>query len=267
MNKILFLMLLTGCGVVSPGHVGVLVHNFGGKAGVDSEVVGIGYHWTGFTTSLYEYPTFTQNHIWTKSPTEGSKEDDSFTFQTKEGLEINTDVGITYAIDGEKATTLFQKYRMGVDEITSKVLRNAVRDALNNYASKMNVDEVYGAKKMELFSNATNEVNEELSKNGITVQKLFLVGAMRLPAQVLAALNSKIEATQTALKVENEVAQSRAQAEKTIVEAKGIAEANRIKSQSLTQTLLQWEALQKWSGVLPLSTGGSIPFLHLEGAK
>jgi regulator of protease activity HflC (stomatin/prohibitin superfamily) len=89
---------------------------------------------------------------------------------------------------------------------------------------------------------------------------------MRLPETVVAALNSKITATQDAMKVQNEVAQAKAQAEKAIAIARGEAEANRQKMASITPQLLQYEAIQKWNGVLPsmMTNGGSVPFINLS---
>ena len=59
---------------------------------------------------LYLFPTYQQNYVWTKDKTEGSPTDESITFQTKEGLSINTDVGISLSVDPDHVSVLFQKF-------------------------------------------------------------------------------------------------------------------------------------------------------------
>ena len=120
---------LSGCSKVPAGNVGVKVYLLGGEKGVDSEVLRVGRYWIGINEDLFLFPTFTQNYVWTKDATEGSPTDESITFQTQEGLGVNADIGISYHIDTDKVSLIFQKYRKGVDEITDIYLRNMVRDA------------------------------------------------------------------------------------------------------------------------------------------
>lgn len=267
---VLSMMLVLGlaaCSQTVPaGHVGVKVYMLGGSKGVDHEVLGVGRYWIGYNEQLFTFPTFMQNYTWTASPTEGNTDDESFTFQTKEGLSVNTDIGISYEIDPTKVSLIFQKYRRGLDEITHTFLRNSVRDALNKSASNMLVEDIYGPKKGDLLTAAQNSVQKDVEPVGIKIDKLYLIGAMRLPENVMAALNSKIQATQKAMQSQNEVVQARAEAEKAIAIAHGEAEANRQKQLSITPALIQYEAVQKWDGVLPnmIGSGTAIPFINVK---
>lgn len=273
---------------VPAGNVGVVVYLLGGDKGVDSEEIGVGRKWVGMNEKLYIFPTFTQNHVWTKAATEGSANDDSFTFQTMEGMSVNTDVGIAYHINPKKVTTVFQRYRKGVDEITNIVLRNAVRDAFNKEASKIGIESVYGAGKSRLMADVYTEVNNRLMPDGIEVENIFLVGEMRLPDTVTAAINAKIRATQMAQQRENEIQQTKAEAQKVMeaangeanskltlaraeaesVRVKGEAEAFAIKAKSdalnTSPQLVQYEIAKNWNGQLPTTTGGAIPLLNLK---
>lgn len=58
---------------------------------------------------------------------------ESITFQTREGMSVNADVGISYHIN-----------RKGIEWITDIYLRNIVRDAFKQYGSQVNVESVYG---------------------------------------------------------------------------------------------------------------------------
>jgi len=158
-------------------------------------------------------------------------------------------------------------------------LRNMVRDAMNEVASTMTVEQIYGAKKEAFISKVNRIVKEEASANGIEVDKIYLVGSFQLPETVVGSINSKIQATQNAMKVENEVATARAEAQKTIVEAQANgqqtlikaesqAKANKILADSLTPEFVHYQAILRWDGKLPKLTGtNAVPFIDIKGKE
>ena len=266
---------MVSCSKVPAGNVGVKIYLLGKDKGVDHEVLGVGRYFIGWNEDLYIFPTYQQTKVFTAEDTEDSPNDESFTFQTAEGLSCNIDVGVTFSIDNTKISKLFQKYRKGVDEIKSVVVKNAIRDALNTIASNMPVESVYGSGKSEMFLKVESSVRESLKGNGILIEKVYLIGSIRLPKNVVAALNSKIEATQRAQQRENELREAEAEAKKQIAEAEGkaksmiaIAEAeakaNSLKLKTLTSELIQYEVTQRWDGKLPQMMGGSVPFIKLN---
>jgi regulator of protease activity HflC (stomatin/prohibitin superfamily) len=273
---IMALFMFASCSKVPAGHVGVKVYLLGGAKGVDSEELGTGRYWIGINEELYLFPTFQQNYVWTKDQRDGSENDESFTFQTEEGMEVGSDIGISYHIDPTKVSTIFQKYRKGVEEITDIFLRNHVRDALNKNASRMAVADVYGRGKNEFILEVEKDVKAEIAGLGIIVDKIYLIGSFRLPPTVVAALNRKLEATQKAQQRENEVAQMKAEADKKIEEARGEAEsilkiaksqaeANTILSRSLSRELIEYKKVEKWNGDLPKVNGsGSGTILNIK---
>jgi len=270
------LLSLAGCGKVPAGNVGVKVYLLGGSKGVDSEVLTPGRYFIGWNEDLYLFPTFTQNYVWTKDSRPGSETDESFTFQTKEGMAVTADIGISYAIRPESVSTIFQKYRRGVDEITDTFLRNMVRDALVVEASKLPIESVYGAGKEDLIKSVENRVKSQVNELGINIERIYWINSLELPPEVVGLINAKIGATQKTQQRQNEIEQVKAEAQKAIEEARGLAEsvklraqaeaeANRIINQSLTDDLVRYKALEKWDGVLPRMTGGgAVPFIDVE---
>lgn len=274
-------LALTACDRVPAGYRGVIVNLYGNEKGVSEESVGVGRYYTGWNKELYLFPTFLQNRSWTDAQ--------AITMQTSEGLTITTDAGITYQIQPENIVKVFTKYRLGINEITDTFLHNMVRDAMNEVASTMTVDQIYGVKKEEFIRRVNEIVIKESASNGINVDKIYLIGSFVLPAMVRDSIDVKIQASQNAIKVENEIATSTAQAKKTIVEAKAAAQqrvieaeanasqitlnaeaqakANKILSASLTPEFVQYQAILKWDGTLPQTTaGGALPFINI-GAK
>lgn len=270
--------LLAGCSKVPAGYVGIKVYLLGSSKGVDSEALGVGRYWIGVNENLYLYPTFQQNYTWTKDIEEGVSQDESFTFQTSEGMQVGADIGISYHLDPDSVPKIFQKYRKGINEITNVYLRNHVRDALNKVSSTMRVEDLYGKKKSEFMENVVHLVKNKVSDIGISIDEIYLIGSFRLPQTVVIALNRKLEATQMAQQRQNEVAQARAEADKKIENARGEAEsiltvakaqadANRILAQSLTPNLVKYKQIERWNGVLPKITGNKsvAPMLDFRG--
>lgn len=270
---LLILMLSFGtvaCTKVPSGHVGVKVYLLGGSKGVDTEELGVGRYWVGWNEEIHLFPTFTQNTVWTADVREGSPEDESITFQTKEGLSVNADIGIAYHIDPKMVTAIFQKYRKGIDEITDIYLRNIVRDAFVVASSNKPVEFVYGEGKAELRDEVEQIVRAKVEPLGIIIEQISFVGDLRLPGSVIEALNAKIAATQQAQMRENQIREAEAEARKKIAAAQGEAEsiklvalaqadANKIIASSITTTLVEYKRIEKWNGVMPTYMAGTMP--------
>ncbi|ALB96012.1 bacteriophage/transposase fusion protein [Burkholderia pseudomallei] len=243
------MFLAAGCDNVPAGYVGVKVQRYGDDRGVNVEVKGPGRYFNGPNVDMFIFPTFTQSYVWDKA----GKSDESFTFQTVEGLSVNTDIGVSYAIPRENAPKVFQKYRRGVDEITGVYLRAIVRDALNLAGASMAVEDVYGRGKAALQQRVEDEVKANAAKVGISVEKVYFVNQMRLPEQVMNSISGKIAATQIAQQKENELRAAEADAAKQVAIAKGEAEALEVKAKALRENsqILQQMAIEKWDGKLP----------------
>lgn len=266
---------LAACSYVPAGNVGIKVNLLGGDKGVESEVLGVGRYWIGWNEDLYVFPTFMQNYVWTAGVDEGSPNDESISFQTADGMTANADIGISYSIDPDKVSIIFQTYRRGVEEITDTFLRNMVRDALVKQSSNKPIEYVYGAGKSELLASVQKDVADQVAPLGINIGKIYWIGEIRLPPTVIDSINAKNAATQMAQQRQNEVAQAKAEADKKIEDARGEAEsilrvaeaqakANKLLAESLTTEFVQYQAITKWDGQLPKMTGSAaVPFIDV----
>ena len=268
---------LAACSYVPAGNVGIKVNLLGGEKGVESEVLGVGRYWVGWNEELYVFPTFMQNYVWTAGVDEGSPNDESISFQTADGMTANADIGISYSIDPDKVSIIFQTYRRGVEEITDTFLRNMVRDALVKQSSNKPIEYVYGAGKSELLASVQKDVADQVAPLGINIGKIYWIGEIRLPPTVIDSINAKNAATQMAQQRQNEVAHAKAEADKKIEDARGEAEsilrvaeaqakANKLLAESLTTEFVQYQAITKWDGQLPKMTGSAaVPFIDVTG--
>lgn len=253
---------------IEAGYVGVRVNLYADK-GVQNEVVGTGRYFLTINEQMYRFPTFNQLKNY-ETP---------FSFQTSDAMEIKAFVGVEYNIEPEKAATVFATYRKGIDEITDVNIRQYISDSLIKTASRMDVNEITQGGKTKLLEDVTKEIRAKLDPIGVRVVKLSWMQDLQYPEQVRQSINAKIEATQRALLRENEVAQSRAEAEKLRVAAQGEADARltrakaeaeaiAIKAKALRDnpSILQLNAIDKWNGVLPqyMTSGSPVPFVPVK---
>ena len=206
---------------VPAGYVGVRVNLYADK-GVQNEVLGTGRYFVGINQQLFRFPTFNQLENY-KQP---------FVFQSSDAMEIKARVGVEYNINPEKVATIFTTYRKGIDDITQINLRQYISDGLIKHAVKMDINELTQGGKSKLLDDVTQEIKMKLEPVGIRIIKLSWTDDLTYPEQVRQSINAKIEATQRALLRENEVAQSKAEAEKLRVAAQGEADARITKAKA-----------------------------------
>jgi regulator of protease activity HflC (stomatin/prohibitin superfamily) len=287
-------VLWVGCSTttrVDAGHVGIKVKLAGSDRGVQDMPVVTG--WVFFnpvTEQIVLFPTSVQNVVWTASPHEGKPVDESITFSSSEGANINADIGLSFHIEASLAPKLYARFRLNdLSTLANGYMRNAVREAFNDVASKMPVQEIYGVGKSRMLAEVTQKCRDVFAKDGIVIDQLTINGALRLPPNVADAINRAMEATQNAIQSSNRVAQVEAEARQAITQAHGAAEAKRQQAQgeadallikaraeaqaneivrlSMSPAILQYRALEHWDGKLPQYTAGQLPMLTFDVTK
>ncbi|MDU4375132.1 MAG: SPFH domain-containing protein [Bilophila wadsworthia] len=272
---------IRSCAKVEAGYVGVRVNLLGGNKGVDSEVLGVGRYWIGWNQELYLFPTFQQTAAW--QGREGKS--GAFQFQSKEGLSLSADMSLSFTVNPDMVSVLFQKYRKGIEEITNVYLYNIIRDVIVQVASSRTAESMYGDGKSAFVVEINKLVREKMQPIGINIDYIAIVGNVWLPQNVKMAIDEKVKAGQFAAQRETEVATARAEADKAVATAEGEArskkqiadanayailaeataqeKANQILAKSLTPELIQYNMATRWNGVLPSVTSGAVPFLNL----
>ena len=286
---------LVGCSTltrVDAGHVGIRVRLAGSERGVQDMPVVMGWvFYNPISEQIIIFPTSVQNVVWTASLHEGKPIDESITFSSTEGVNINADIGLSFHIDPLMAPKLYGRFRQNnMLMLADGYMRNAVREAFSDVTSKMPVQDIYGPGKSKMLNDVTTKCRDILGKDGIVIDQLTINGTLRLPQNVADAINRAMEATQNAIQSENKVRQVRAEADQAITQAHGAAEATREKAQgeadaliirsraeakanetirlSVSPTVLQYRALEHWDGKLPqYNGGGQIPMLTIDASK
>jgi regulator of protease activity HflC (stomatin/prohibitin superfamily) len=269
----LFLVRVTR---IEAGHVGVEINLAGKQRGASEIPVRTGWVvYSPLSTQIIEFPTYVQTVKWTKDTNEGHPINEEMGFNSKEGMEIFVDVSLSYAIEPEKVPDFYVKYRVSdMDTFTHGILRDVVRNSLNEVASTYVVEDIYGEKKAEFLRKVQSQIEQKMTPVGVSVQQFGFIGAPRVPAVIATAITAKAQAIQQAERARNELATTQAEAAKKIAEAEGDAkslvtraqgeaDANRIRQNSLTPQLLELRRIEnsralidKWNGQLPTVEAG-----------
>jgi regulator of protease activity HflC (stomatin/prohibitin superfamily) len=275
---------LTACGrtIVEPGHVGIQVDYYGQDRGVESYPKVTGVVWYNpITTKVLQYPTFVQTAVWTHNINEGNPIDESISFTTADQMQVSADVSLAYHLTADRVPAFYVKFRSDdLRTFTHGFLRNLAREKFDAAAGRYKIEQIMGD-NAPFLKDARTMLQQDLDPIGVQLDQFGLIGAPRPPQQVIDAINAKVQATQNAIRVENEVRQAKAQAEKNVAEAEGQAraaiaraegdaKANQVLSSSITPTLVEWRkleiqqhAIEKWNGTLPTYAGSAVPFLSL----
>lgn len=280
----------TSCTLVEPGNVGLRISKTGANRGVQDLPTVSGYVWCNpLTEQVVEFPTTSQTVIWSNA--------EAVNFSSSDGTSISADVAISYHVEPTRAGRLYTRFRQtDISVLTHGYVRNVVRDAINEVASTMATHDIYGPGKTQLMNRALDLARNGrpgvsgLQRDGFMIDQLSFQGALRLPPNVVDAINRAMQATQDAVAAQNRVSQIEAEARQRIAEANGRAEALRAEtrgqvdafnmrlaadlaqrrqmaeaeaaanerlSRSITPEILEWHRLRRWNGQLPTVQGGN----------
>ncbi len=159
---------------------------------------------------------------------------------SKEGLSINLDVSILYSLNPEMASDIYKdvgsNYR---NVIVVPQFRSACRGASAGYEAKA----LYTSGREEIAAKISAELKTMLEDRGIILEKVLL-RSIKLPTTVADAIELKLKFEQESEQMKFVLTKEMKEAERRVIEAKGIAEAQEIINRTLTPEYLQLEAIQ-----------------------
>jgi regulator of protease activity HflC (stomatin/prohibitin superfamily) len=270
----LLVLLPTAMTYINPGHVGIVIHRVGG--GVDPTPLSPGLHARNpLTTGIEEYPTYMQTVVLARAA-EGMERNDEINVNSVEGQPLSLDVSMSFELDPTKVPALYSTFRTDIATIQHTYVKQAIRQSLQEVVGNEEIAAIIGPKKAETTGRVTKLLEQRLSIYGIIV-KQFTINELRAPPSVIEAINQKNVMQQQGLTAQNELQKNQFQAQgdsikaagrakAILAEAEAQAKANRLLSESITPTLVQYEMSKRWNGQMPQVTGGAMPMIQLPGA-
>ena len=185
----------------------------------------------------------------------------SITVLTEQQLPIPLDVSVMYNLLPKMAPTMLAN--VGPDGVWDNMLivkeaRSSVRDAIGQTSlEKLNGQRDQYEKQIQLL------MSSKLAPYGVVVSNVSIRN-IGIPNAIKDAVLAKETAKQNAEKAKYQVEQATQEAQIEIAKAKGLADANNILANSLTQQLVSYKQLEiqkiqaeKWNGAMPTTMLGA----------
>jgi prohibitin 1 len=221
---VVFILLMASTTSIPTGHVGVLTL-FGRVTG---DVLPEGIHLINPLKSVEKM----------KVQTQSVKE--SASVPSKEGLTLSLDTSLLFRLDRDKAADVLKK--VGVDyaeKIIEPELRSAIRGATASHSS----NDLYTNGRELIQQQIKDDLTAKLAPRGVIVEDVLLRD-VQLPALLKASIEAKQQAEQDALRMSFILQKEKQEADRKSIEAKGIADFQKIVAQGISPQLLEWKGIE-----------------------
>lgn len=215
--------LLSSCAVVRPGEVGVKQKL--GKLSEPKENGIIGYN--PLVAKVIKLRTQTTNiEVLINLP-------------SKEGLTIKSEISILYNIDPKSAKKIINEIGLTYENIITAVFRSASADVTSKFYAK----DMHSGERDKIEKEISKKMNEILNDKGFIVESV-LMKSISLPPGLANAIEAKLEAEQEAQRMEFVLQAEQKEAERLMIESKGIRDAQKVLSEGLTEEILRLRQIE-----------------------
>ncbi len=223
-------LLVSGCAVVRQGEVGMKR-----KLGkLNQQVIqpgAVGFN--PFITRIIKLPIRTMNMEITSN------------LPSKEGLNVNAVISILYRIDPAKAPWIVENLGLNYEEvIISSVFRSAAADVCSRFYAK----DMHSAQRATIEREITEQMSKVINPQGIIVEAVLMKN-IQLPAGLARAVEEKLEAEQDAQRMEFLLEREKREAQRKMIEAQGIRDAQKIIAEGLSQRIIEWQSIEAFKEV------------------
>lgn len=246
--------LASSCTVVRQGEIGVKRKM--GKLNPNIIQPGpVGFN--PFVTRVIKMPITTENIEITSN------------LPSKEGLNVAAVISILYRIQPDKAPDILENIGVDYEEIViTSVFRSASADVCSRFFAK----DMHSSERSVIEKAITEQMDRLLSPRGFDVQAVLLKN-IQLPPGLARAVEEKLEAEQDAQRMEFLLDREKKEAQRKMIEAQGISDAQKVISQGLTDQIIKWQSIEAFKQLSQspnakiIMTNGEAPMLIGQGEK
>jgi regulator of protease activity HflC (stomatin/prohibitin superfamily) len=241
-------VLLSSCSIVRQGEIGVKRRL--GKLTptvIQPGVIGI----NPFTTTVIKMPITTMNMEITSN------------LPSKEGLNVNAVISILYRIEPTKAPFIIENIGLNYENVViNSVFRSAAADVCSRFFAK----DMHSSQRAVIEKEITEQMARLIQDRGLIVEAVLLK-SIQLPAGLARAVEEKLEAEQDAQRMEFLLDREKREAQRKMIEAQGIRDAQKIIAEGLSERIIEWQSLEafrelaKSNNAKLIITDGKTPML------
>jgi regulator of protease activity HflC (stomatin/prohibitin superfamily) len=163
---------------------------------------------------------------------------------SNKGMQVHVKMAIRYQPEYETLGVLHQK--VGPDYY-QKIIVPDVEATIRKIIGKYDIEQLYASEK-DILQKLTNEAFASINDNFLRIDSL-LITKLEMPAKIKEAIEKKQEEQQLLEAYLYKLEREKKEAERKIVEANGIQQANAIIASSLSEQVLRWKGIEATSEV------------------
>lgn len=172
---------------------------------------------------------------------------------------VDSRIALNYHIAPDLAAQIYQEVGVLFKE---RLIDPSVQEAVKAVTAQFTAEELI-TRRAEVSIMIKEMLSERLVNRHILVDEFNIVDFNFSPV-FNDAIEAKQKAEQDALKAQRDLERIKIEAEQKVTEAQAEAESQRLQRETITDTILQLRAIEKWDGVLPQVTSGAVPFIDLK---
>lgn len=172
---------------------------------------------------------------------------------------VTYNVSVNYNVIASESAELYRTVGKSWSEV---IIRPAIQESVKAAIAQYTAEELITS-RAAVSNVMLEEINGRMSEYGINIAEINII-TMDFSPEFDAAIEAKTVATQQVLTEQQNLEKAKVIAQQKVVEAQAEAEANKTKSESITNEILMNEFLQKWNGVMPYVMGSDGNILDIS---
>ncbi len=158
---------------------------------------------------------------------------------SKEGLSVDLEISLLFKLNSEMANQIYKTVGPNYAEIILvPQFRSVVRGVTARYEAKA----LYTASREKLAGEILEDLEKLVGPRGITVEQAPL-REIKLPSRLTQSIEEKLQAEQESQRMAFILQKEEQEAERKLIEAKGISNYNNIVNASLTDKILKQKGI------------------------
>lgn len=159
---------------------------------------------------------------------------------------VQSTIALNYKVTNANSATLYKN--VGTD-FQNIIVTPAIQDSVKAVTAKFTAEELISSRQI-VGEQMKETIAKKLEGYGLQLENFNIIN-FQFSDEFNAAIEAKQTAQQNALKAQQDLARIKVEAAQKIEQAKAEAEAYKLKSQQITNSMILMEYINKWDGKLP----------------
>lgn len=182
--------------------------------------------------------------------------------QTKDAQFVRAEVNVKFRVNQKDAFKVYKRYTT-LDNLKQNIISNYAQKSIETVVTQYNVIDTLGAKKNEIYTLATKDLQNMLKDEGVELVQLTIKD-MNAGSEIEKAIADEAVAKKRVETAEQNRLKAKKDAETKVVNAKAEADANKILEKQLTNKILIQQWIEKWNGEVPKVSGDSKSMINIQ---